>query len=184
MSPRLSTQSAISYTNCTTCLFCVKSAQDTPLEPHGRHPSDLATFRVQNWEGGGGQNRSFLCEGTRVGKENEARFAPGLQPWYQPLKELGGLPHQFKGSHLASPPGEKASRACRRYLQFLKEETFSQAGFKKAAELGTELLRLANGWEEACRVLRRTWIEDQGRGSTRTPPTKEVRGSGVPLTPA
>ena len=162
--------------------------------------------------GGGGQNRSFLCEGTRVGKENEARFAPGLQPWYQPLKELGGLPHQFKGSHLANPPGEKASRACRRYLQFLKEETFSQAGFKKAAELGTEFLRLADGWEEACRALRRTWIEDQGdhfqqlhgtffeglvdegllekarsnaiQGSTRTPPTKEVRGSGVPLTPA
>lgn len=38
--------------------------------------------------GGEGENRPFWQEGTRVGKENEARFAPELQPWYQPLKEL------------------------------------------------------------------------------------------------
>ena len=79
-----------------------------------------------------------------------------------PQRIIGGLPHQFKGSTLEEPPGEKAQRACQAYLQFLKEEAFSQARFKKAAELGTEFLRLAGGWEEACRVLRRTWVENQG----------------------
>ena len=97
-----------------------------------------------------------------MGKEDEARFAPGLQPWYQPLRELGGLPRQFEGSGLEKQPKEEVRKACQVYLRFLKEEGYSQAGFKRAAELGTEVLRLADGWEEACRALRRTWIEDQG----------------------
>ena len=48
------------------------------------------------------------------------------------------------------------------YLDFLKTETYSQESFKRAAALGTQLLETARGWEEACRAIRRCWIETQG----------------------
>ena len=101
--------------------------------------------------GGGGRTKPFLSLCRDSGGQGERGATRARTPTLVPAQELGGLPHQFKLSHLASPPGEEASCARRKYLQFLKEETFSQAGFKKAAELGTEFLRLANGWEEACR---------------------------------
>ena len=48
------------------------------------------------------------------------------------------------------------------YLDFLKKETYSQGSFRNAAGLGTHLLERARGWEEACRAIRRCWIETQG----------------------
>ena len=57
----------------------------TPASP----PKVGALGFPTHWEGGEGQNFST---GTRVGKEDEARFAPGLQPWYQPLQRTRRAP--------------------------------------------------------------------------------------------
>ena len=113
---------------------------------------------------GGGGTEQFYCKsaGTRVGKGDEARSAPGHQPWYQPLKELGGLPHQFKGTNLEKDPGDLVRDACKGYLDLLRQKEYSVSAFKEAAEKGTSLLKAARGWEEACRALRRIWLEEQG----------------------
>ena len=47
-------------------------------------------------------------------------------------------------------------------MDFLGQEKYCQKAFREAAGLGTNLLKAANGWEEACRALRRCWIERQG----------------------
>ena len=113
------------------------------------------------WRGGEEQKQNRPnTQSTRVGKGDEARFAP--VPWYQPLRELGGLPHQFKGTSLEREPEAKVKEASLAYLDFLRKEAYSQDSFKRAAELGTKLLEAAHGWEEACRTIRRCWIETQG----------------------
>lgn len=119
--------------------------------------------------GGGEEPFSFSLTGndTRVGKEVErerpvARFSPGTQPWYQPLKDLGGLPSQFRGSSMEPQPEPKVREACSDYLSFFKNKDYSREGFAEAAHLGQRVLKEARGWKEACRSLRRCWIEQQG----------------------
>lgn len=113
---------------------------------------------------GGGEDKTvpFFGKGLGWARRTRRDSRPDSSPGTSPSRNWEASHINSRGLTSRALRGEKASYACRKYLQFLKEETFSQAGFKKAAELGTEFLWLANGWEEACRVLRRTWIEDQG----------------------
>ena len=58
-----------------------------------------------------------------------------------------------------SPELEKA---CKEYLRFAGEQSYSKENFVKGAEYGLEILREAGGWEEANRALRKTWIQSNG----------------------
>lgn len=92
-----------------------------------------------------------------------ARSAPG-QPgtnWWQPLK--GDLPEYLllKGP-LSAELKEGVQGACETYLDFVKQHPYDREAFKRASELGLQVLQLAGGWEEAARSLRRVWVAHEG----------------------
>lgn len=122
---------------------------------------------------GGGDRRSVVPSPShqRVGAPEEsqtapvtaARSAPG-QPgtnWWQPLK--GDLPEYLllKGP-LSAELKEGVQGACETYLDFVKQHPYDREAFKRASELGLQVLQLAGGWEEAARSLRRVWVAHEG----------------------
>lgn len=106
-----------------------------------------------------------MDEATRKvgGSEPEARSSPGLgagnplgtgNPWRCGLKA--------PEDPLEAAPSQPAQEACEAYLDYLREAPYSKENFVKGAQLGTQLLRAAGGWEEASRTLRRTWVRRNG----------------------
>eukprot|EP00438_Fugacium_kawagutii_P010033 Skav212665 [mRNA] locus=scaffold1227:565246:577475:+ [translate_table: standard] len=86
-----------------------------------------------------------------------ASFSPG-EPnrWYEGLKGP-----TLRGP-LQPPLGEELEKACKEYLQFVSNTPYDKESFRKGAELGSKVLHLAGGWEEANRGVRRTWISLNG----------------------
>ena len=126
--------------------------------------------RVVMDEGGGGSCFSASAPShQRVGVP-EARSAPGLpkplgrkneKEWWQPLK--GELPqHLREKGPLGTPLKEGVAEACKEYLEHVEGHDYCRAAFKRAAELGSQVLERAEGWQEAARSLRKVWISDKG----------------------
>eukprot|EP00438_Fugacium_kawagutii_P005224 Skav210772 [mRNA] locus=scaffold3765:47814:54705:+ [translate_table: standard] len=119
-------------------------------------PPRSATIAGGEWDGGEG---AFLFHRptARVGG-TEASFSPGQTPyqWFEGLKGP-----TLRGP-LVEPLKEAVEKACKEYLGFVSTEPYSKEAFKRGAELGSQVLREAGGWEEANRGVRKTWVTMKG----------------------